>query len=336
MKRKLIFMIYVLLFTACKENKPKKEIASNFKSVTEQNDDLELVQTQKIDTLNWDDIKISNSNLGQFPYFNPPKGFEFDEEKSLDYSKLIFYINTINQYFEGKTFTTRFETKRGVNNTRPQWNQVLFDKSYNDFITTKGGVLLFEGNIPKETLKKIGASNVSKYIIGDVYNNPTKIYAIHQPKNKVLIQITSSTAGANMGIISIQDFEQTITVIDSETIKKELDDLGHIALYINFETGKSRIKADSYQIISEIVNMLALHPELKIAIEGHTDADGDEDNNQRLSENRAKAVVLSLIDEGIDISRLESIGYGESKPLEDNNTDEGKAKNRRVELRKIQ
>lgn len=327
-------LICTLLSLSCKQGKTVENIAENFDELINKSVLIEPKIQQKIDTLDWDEIPISYSELGQFPYFNSPKGFEFDDPKTLDYSKLIYYVKNKVYSIEGKTFTTRFATSRDENLSRSEWNQVLFNKSYDDFIKSKGGVLIFKGNIPNDTLKKIGASEVSNYMVGDVYNQPMMIYAIHQPTNRVLIQLSSSTAGAAIGITSIQGFKQTITLINSETIKKELDKVGHIALYINFETGKSRIKAESYQIVSEMVEMLNAHPDLKITIEGHTDDVGDKTSNQQLSENRGKSVVLALTDEGINASRLKSVGYGESRPIEDNATENGKAKNRRVEIRK--
>ncbi|MCH7772081.1 MAG: OmpA family protein [Bacteroidetes bacterium] len=77
------------------------------------------------------------------------------------------------------------------------------------------------------------------------------------------------------------------------------------------------------------------HPDLNFRIEGHTDSDGDESFNQKLSEDRAAAVKVMLVKLGIDGSRLESKGWGESKPVSDNSTPEGKANNRRVEFVKI-
>lgn len=79
--------------------------------------------------------------------------------------------------------------------------------------------------------------------------------------------------------------------------------------------------------------MLADHPDLRIAIEGHTDSDGDDVHNQELSEQRAAAVRDYLIESyGIDASRLESAGFGETNPTASNDTPEGKQQNRRVEL----
>jgi outer membrane protein OmpA-like peptidoglycan-associated protein len=107
---------------------------------------------------------------------------------------------------------------------------------------------------------------------------------------------------------------------------------GHIALYINFDTGKSVVKPESQPIIEQIVQMLKSNPDLKIGVEGHTDNVGTPASNKTLSEARAKSVVSSIVAQGITAERLSPAGYGQDKPIGDNNTDEGRAKNRRVEL----
>ena len=82
--------------------------------------------------------------------------------------------------------------------------------------------------------------------------------------------------------------------------------------------------------------MMKEHPELKFEVGGHTDSDGDDALNMKLSQDRAAAVREKLISMGIDPGRLTSHGYGETKPISPNTTPEGKANNRRVELLKKQ
>lgn len=108
---------------------------------------------------------------------------------------------------------------------------------------------------------------------------------------------------------------------------------GKIVTYgITFEVGKATIKPQSMGTINEICDMMQKHPALKFRVEGHTDNTGNASLNQTLSESRAKAVRDKLIQMGIDGNRLTSKGYGMSKPVDSNNTPEGKAKNRRVEF----
>jgi outer membrane protein OmpA-like peptidoglycan-associated protein len=120
--------------------------------------------------------------------------------------------------------------------------------------------------------------------------------------------------------------------ITSNDILTALNNDGRIALYINFETGKSDIKPESQAIVDQISEMLKSNPSLKISVEGHTDNVGTSATNKTLSENRANAVKNALVTKGIDKSRLSSKGFGQDNPISDNNTEEGKAKNRRVEI----
>lgn len=108
-----------------------------------------------------------------------------------------------------------------------------------------------------------------------------------------------------------------------------------LVLYINFETGKSTIKNDSQNIINELYQMLSTNPTLKIIIEGHTDNVGGKAPNQVLSEQRAASVKSALVAKGIAADRIKPVGYGQDKPIADNATEEGKAKNRRVEIKKL-
>jgi outer membrane protein OmpA-like peptidoglycan-associated protein len=98
---------------------------------------------------------------------------------------------------------------------------------------------------------------------------------------------------------------------------------------------KSNITGESMGTINEIVKMMNKHSDLNFSIEGHTDSDGEESFNQKLSEDRAAAVKNTLVSLGVDQSRLESKGWGESNPVSENSTPEGKANNRRVEFIKI-
>ncbi len=104
---------------------------------------------------------------------------------------------------------------------------------------------------------------------------------------------------------------------------------------IRFDINKATLKPESMGPINKIFQLMQKQPDLKFSVEGHTDSDGDDTKNQSLSEQRAKAVMDRLIEMGITKDRLSSKGYGESKPIDNNTTAEGKANNRRVEFVKI-
>ena len=111
-----------------------------------------------------------------------------------------------------------------------------------------------------------------------------------------------------------------------------LNKQGFVALYINFDTDKATIKPESKPIIDQIVKLLKDNPSLKVGIEGHTDSTGNPARNKTLSQQRAESVVSALVKAGIDAKRLTATGWGQDKPIADNKTEEGKAKNRRVEI----
>jgi len=101
---------------------------------------------------------------------------------------------------------------------------------------------------------------------------------------------------------------------------------------IQFETAKAVIKSSSYSILNNVVTVMQNNPQYILSIEGHTDSQGNETSNLDLSQRRAEAVRLYLVNNGIAASRMSATGYGESTPIADNNTPEGRALNRRVEF----
>ena len=101
---------------------------------------------------------------------------------------------------------------------------------------------------------------------------------------------------------------------------------------VQFETGKSTLKVESYSVLSQIVDILKRYPGYSCSINGHTDNVGSERTNQKLSEDRAKACYDYFLGNGISTDRLSYTGYGESSPIADNDTKDGRTMNRRTEF----
>lgn len=99
-----------------------------------------------------------------------------------------------------------------------------------------------------------------------------------------------------------------------------------------FDYNKCTLRKASFPELNRMVTFLKEHPKIKFEIAGHTDDIGSDNYNQKLSQKRADAVVKYLVDKGIDPTRIRSVGYGETKPIADNTTEEGRQKNRRVEF----
>ncbi|MDB4324359.1 PorP/SprF family type IX secretion system membrane protein [Crocinitomicaceae bacterium] len=102
--------------------------------------------------------------------------------------------------------------------------------------------------------------------------------------------------------------------------------------HLEFENDKSIILKKSYGDLEALTNLLLIREELNISLSGHTDNNGTEAYNMRLSENRVKAVKKFLMANGVDGNRIKTSHFGESKPISDNKTEEGRSKNRRVEM----
>ncbi|MDZ7626082.1 MAG: OmpA family protein [Ignavibacteriaceae bacterium] len=124
--------------------------------------------------------------------------------------------------------------------------------------------------------------------------------------------------------------------IRSKGIKDEMSSKGFADIYgIYFNFSSAEMKEESKPVITEIVSYLNENPDVKIIVEGHTDNVGSESSNQKLSENRAKNVMEALISGRIKKERLSIKGYGSTQPVFGNDTETGRAQNRRVTIRKV-
>lgn len=135
--------------------------------------------------------------------------------------------------------------------------------------------------------------------------------------------------GYDLTIVEKKGMKQEIT---ANTMLDALNKDGFIALYINFDTNKATIRPESKPVVGQVVKMLQENPWLRVSVEGHTDSTGNPSRNKILSRERAESVVNELAAAGIDKKRLSADGWGQEKPIADNRSEEGKAKNRRVEI----
>jgi len=207
------------------------------------------------------------------------------------------------------------------------------DENGNDLkVEGKRTYIRYECDCEEAPLKIIrNYSNAAKNIGGKSYEySDNSVYInIKKGNRETWLNVWASPEVYILTIIEKGEVEQEIT---ANAILKELNKTGKVILYINFDSGKSTIKSESMPIVEQIIEMMKQAKDIKLSVEGHTDSDGSNESNQKLSEARAKAVVEAITKGGIDAVRLSSAGFGEEKPIADNSTAEGKAKNRRVEL----
>lgn len=188
-------------------------------------------------------------------------------------------------------------------------------RNYQNAIKSIGGEVVYE-RLPRdgdggETTLKVatGGKEVWVRVEPEIFSAPAQSY--------------------RLWIVEVAALQQ---VVSANKLLDELNRNGFIALYINFDTGKSDLKADGQATVREIVAALKSAPALKVAIEGHTDNVGQAAANKALSEKRAQSVMAAIVAGGIDARRLSAAGFGQEKPVADNRSEDGRAKNRRVEL----
>lgn len=162
-------------------------------------------------------------------------------------------------------------------------------------------------------------------------------YLIRTTEGNTWVTVTTDADGLNTFLMTVQEkpLRQSVHALSAESFAAALKTDGHVALYLSFDTDRTTLRPDSTPVIAEVVKMMRADPGLRLRIEGHTDNVGNEAHNQTLSDGRANTVKSALLAEKIDGTRLESKGYGATRPLADNVDEAGRVKNRRVELVKM-
>lgn len=149
----------------------------------------------------------------------------------------------------------------------------------------------------------------------------------------VWVQILNSEEETRLSILEEKPMETGMVTIDASAMAKGIDADGHIAVYgIVFDTGKADLKPESEKQLAEIEKLLKSRPSLKIHVVGHTGNVGQLSANMDLSKRRADSVVKALTRRGIAASRLNAAGVGSLVPVATNDTEQGRARNRRVDL----
>ncbi len=131
-----------------------------------------------------------------------------------------------------------------------------------------------------------------------------------------------------------QELNEALAASESAAVRRE-GNLLAITLKgdVTFDTGSAKVKPGLYSEINRIANVMKQYPDTSIRVEGHTDSTGKESNNMTLSKRRAESVKALLVQRGVSGSRIIVIPFGESKPVADNKSKEGRQRNRRVEIK---
>jgi outer membrane protein OmpA-like peptidoglycan-associated protein len=221
--------------------------------------------------------------------------------------------STANQHVEGHLMYWRYDIIPGTT-TLPSWLQIF--RNHENAVQKLGGKTMYNSGP--------GNNYDSTFLIS---KNGTDTWIELHPRGR--------SAGSGMYellIVEVQKMQQDV-VANADALKSGLADSGHVEVPgIFFDFAKSDVKPESQPAIQQVVKMLQASPALKVWVVGHTDNVGTAEANVALSNARAASVVKALVAAGIDARRLTPHGDGPFAPVAANTTDDGRARNRRVEL----
>ncbi len=226
------------------------------------------------------------------------------EPKDFDKLDVSSYLSS-DEKVEGKLTRIDYEAKTA---TKPV-SMVQIARNYAAAVQKAGGKILADDE--RVILGRFEKSGVKTWVLCSAHN---------EGRNYELI------------IVEAKAMEQEV-VADASALKSGLAAEGKVAVYgILFDTNKAVVKPESEPALVQITKLLQQDPRLQLFVVGHTDGVGTPEANQKLSSDRAAAVVQALASRGVAAARLKPMGVGPYAPVASNRTDEGRAKNRRVEL----
>lgn len=283
-------------------------------------------------------VPVTTATLPPPPFFTIPEGLETtfaDKDKVINFGEQIFLVGNKTQRVEGKIYRDRFRL-----DGERTYTALEFRRNYENAIKTLGGVKINTTQWNYPLLDSVGgnpAVDTMNYGASPVAEYPHDVYLLRTTDKEYWIDISVGSFPSHGFVVVLekQTMKQSVSFLDASAMKKAIDANGKVALQINFDVDKATIRPDGQPILDEINKLLESDPTLKLSIDGHTDNTGDAAHNRTLSTARARSVLGALVGLGVDPTRLKSRGFGPDKPVADNGTEDGRAKNRRVELVKI-
>ena len=268
---------------------------------------------------------------GDFPWLSAPEGYaRGNRPKQRDFDMYPFWTGSAFEEVEGRTVAVQLSTRDR------SFSMHEVRRNLQAMMAEAGGRLVFDGRIPKEASERYGFDLKSPYSDGTGFGwegYDSLVYRVHAPEGReVWVHARLEYTGAGWVVVEREGFAATASLLPASELKSQIERSGKVALQVNFATDRTDILPDSMPQIDQVVQLLREDPSLRLAVNGHTDNTGEAAHNLRLSEGRARAVVDALVAQGIDAERLTSAGLGDSQPVAGNDSEEGKARNRRVEL----
>jgi OmpA-OmpF porin, OOP family len=285
-------------------------------------------------------VPQTSASLPPFPFFKDPEGLENELKgpeamKSFDRHGFIAGGKLVTQ--EGRE--ALFQYNLGNSPADHHYSELEFLRNYENAIAALGGRKISSAQLTPEVIAAAGGrEQIEKYWAAASPAVPEAehhSFLIRTADKEYWIHVSAGAIVPPMGFVVVlekQGMKSSLGFLDAAAMKKELEAKGRVTLYINFDTDKATLRPDAQPIIAEVDKLLNSDETLKLSIEGHTDNSGGAEHNRALATSRARSVLGALVGLGVDPARLASRGFGPDKPIADNSTEDGRAKNRRVEL----
>ena len=243
------------------------------------------------------------------PVFSRMPGFYINSYEDQEFSEFEFSLEPARKV-AGHYWNIQYVLNEGARKPGP----LQIGRNYTNLIRQRGGALLLEDLDPSggTTIARLPVKGAGTLWLEVHVSNGGDVYTLHIIQESAMTQDVTFTA---------------------DSLASAIRSTGSVAIRdILFDTGKATIQPASAASLAMIADALKADADLAIEIQGHTDNVGAAAANLTLSRERAAAVKAALVKAGIDDSRLTTTGFGDTQPVADNSTDEGRARNRRVEL----
>jgi OmpA-OmpF porin, OOP family len=290
-------------------------------------------------------VPVTTATLPPFPFFKEPEGKRSIHSgnpkwRERGFNRFGFLAGKKLVTVEGQLFRDGFNLD-DASDGRRAYSALEFHRNYENAITALGGKKISETQFTDALFKANGGRDVVEKLMPDMYagvDYEHHSYLIRTAQKEYWIHVSTGAIPLHgqLAVLERTAMAQSVGFLDAAAMKKAIDAIGRVALYINFDVDKATLRPDAQPILAEINKLLTTDAALKLSIEGHTDSTGTEERNRELSAQRARSVLGALVGLGIDPARLASKGFGHDKPIADNADEAGRAKNRRVELVKVQ